>query len=139
MSLMRLAFWLALLVLLLPTDSAQQARFTSFAGGALERLSGFCDRNATTCEIGSAAWATFLRKAEFGLRLVGDLVGVGGERHASAPAPDQRPDAPPLAYGKRPGNRPGSSMGKAPPPVDALPPDPYQPPWRAPKRPKGYY
>jgi hypothetical protein len=138
MSLLRLAFWLALLVLPLPTDSAQQARFTSFAGAALERLSGFCDRNAGTCDIGSAAWATFLRKAEFGLRLVGDLIGVGGERHVSAPTPDQRPDALPPAYGKRPGSRYGSSMGKAPPPVDTLPPDLYQPPWRGAKRPKGY-
>jgi hypothetical protein len=136
MSLLRLAFWLALLVLLLPTDSQQQARFTSFAGAALERLSGFCDRNAGTCEVGSTAWTTFLNKAEFGLRLVGDLIGVGDRR---APAPDQRselpPDGPPPGYGKHPGYR----TGKPPPPVDTLPPDLYQPPWRAPKRPKGYY
>ena len=72
MSLLRLAFWLGLLVLLLPTDEAQQARFMSFARTALGRVSTFCDRNGNACEAGSAAWALFLRKAEFGVRLVGE-------------------------------------------------------------------
>jgi hypothetical protein len=130
MSLLRLAFWLALLVFLLPTDAAQQARLTSFAGAALERLSTFCDRNTTSCEIGAAAWATFLRKAEFGLRLVGDLLGAGGRR-----APEPSPEEPPPAYEKRPGKR----LGQAPNADETLAePDLYQPPWRAPKRPKTY-
>jgi hypothetical protein len=121
---MRLAFWLALLVLLLPTDAAQQARFTSFATSALERISTFCDRNARTCEVGTAVWATFLRKAEFGVRLVGDLLGAGSRR-----SPEQAPDVPP-AYDKR--------VGKADPHGTLSPSDLYRPPWRAPKRPKDY-
>jgi hypothetical protein len=125
MSLLRLAFWLALLVLLLPTDAAQQARFTSFAGSALERVSTFCDRNARSCEVGAAVWASFLRKAEFGLRLVGDLLGAGGRQ-----SPEQTPDAPPPAYDKRPGKRLGKADGTL------SPSDLYQPPWRAPRRPK---
>ena len=96
MSLLRLAFWLALLVLLLPTDAAQQARFTSFASSALERLTTFCDRNAKSCDVGAAAWATFLRKAEFGMRLVGDLIGAGGRQ-----SPEPSPDLPPTAPDKR--------------------------------------
>ena len=125
MSLLRLAFWLALLVLLLPTDAGQQARFTSFASSALERLTTFCDRNAKSCDVGAAAWATFLRKAEFAVRLVGDLIGAGGRQR-----PEQSPDMPPPAYDKRPGKRLGKADGTL------SPSDLYQPPWRGPKRPK---
>jgi hypothetical protein len=119
MSLLRLAFWLALLVLLLPTEAAQQARFTSFANSALERLSTFCQRNAATCEVGAAAWANFLRKAEFGVRLVGDLVGAGGRHSSDAPRP------------------PDKRLGKADQHGTLSPDDDYYPPWRGPRRPKG--
>jgi hypothetical protein len=123
MSLLRLAFWLALLVLLLPTDAARQARFTSFASSALERLSTFCDRNAMTCNVGAEAWATFLRKAEFGVRLVGDLLGAGGRQYSA-----RGPGTPPL-----PDRRPG----KADQHGTLSPDDVYYPPWRGPRRPKG--
>ena len=122
MSLLRLAFWLALLVLLLPTDAVQQARFTSFASSALERVSTFCDRNGKSCDVGAAAWATFLRKAEFGVRLVGDLIGAGGRQR-----PEQSPDLPPP-----PEKRLGKTGGTL------SPSDLYDPPWRGPKRPKSY-
>ena len=119
MSLLRLAFWLALLVLLLPTDAVQQARFTSFASSALERLSTFCDRNGTTCNVGAAAWATFVRKAEFGVRLVGDLLGAGGRQNPIAAPPSNK------------------RVGKADQRGTLSPDDGYYPPWRGPKRPKG--
>ena len=130
MSLIRLAFWLALLVLLLPTDAAQQARFTAFANAALERLSSFCDRNAATCEMGQAAWATFLRKAEFGMRLVGDLIGLGG-RQSPAPAQDDPAGEPPSGRGNPPGKRVGhlDTPEEAPSPAEL-----YAPPWRQPRR-----
>jgi hypothetical protein len=128
MSLLRLAFWLALLVLLLPTDAAQQARFTSFASTALARVSTFCDRNGRACDAGAAVWATFLRKAEFGIRLVGDLLGAGGRQIA-----EQGPDLPP-GHEKHPDRR----LGKADPRGTLSPSDIYDPPWRAPKRPKEY-
>lgn len=128
MSLIRLAFWLGLLVLLLPTDAQQQARFSQFAGSAMERVSGFCDRNGRTCATGSEVWATFLRKAEFGVRLVGDLLGAGGRRPVQ-PGPNGAPPAaalgaPPAAPYRRPGNPYGTLR----------PSDLYQPPWRAPPR-----
>jgi hypothetical protein len=128
MSLLRLAFWLALLVLLLPTDAAQQARFTSFASTALERLSSFCDRNGRTCDAAAAAWANFLRKAEFGVRLVGDLLGAGGRQIA-----EQSPGKPPALEKRR-----DKRLGKADPRGTLAPSDLYEPPWRAPKRPREY-
>jgi len=123
MSLLKLAFWLGLLVLLLPTDAQQQARFSTFAGNAVERVGSFCDRNGRTCAAGSEVWATFLRKAEFGVRLIGDLLGAGG-RQPAEPAAGPRPPAG-SPYDQRPGNPRGTLR----------PSDLYQPPWRAPGRP----
>jgi hypothetical protein len=138
MSLLRLAFWLALLVLLLPTDEAQQARLISFATTALERLSTFCDRNARTCDAAAAAWGTFLRKAEFGVRLVGDLLGAGGRQRPDT-GPDAPPDMPPppeKRLDRRLDKRLDKRLGKADPRGTLSPSDLYDPPWRAPKRPK---
>jgi hypothetical protein len=120
MSILRLAFWLALIVLLLPTDAQQQARLSAFANTAMERVGTFCDRNGKTCSVGAEVWATFLRKAEFGVRLVGDLLGAGGR---------QVPDAAPPAPEKR--------VGRSDPRTTVQPPpgDVYQPPWRPPARP----
>jgi hypothetical protein len=122
-------------VLLLPTDEAQQARFISFATTALERLSTFCDRNARTCDTAAAAWGTFLRKAEFGVRLVGDLVGAGG-RHTRDMSQDS-PDLPP-GSGPRLDKRLDKRLGKSDPRGTLSPSDLYDPPWRGPKRPKDY-
>jgi hypothetical protein len=131
MSFMRLAFWLALLVLLLPTDAQQQARLSNFANAAMERFTTFCDRNGRTCTAGGDLWSTFLRKAEFGVRLVGDLLGAGGRQ-----APDARPDAAPEMppYAAPP---PSQRTGRADPRGTLPPSDLYRPPWRAPARPGG--
>jgi Family of unknown function (DUF5330) len=125
MSFLKLAFWLALLVLLLPTDAYQQARLTTFANTAMERVSSFCDRNGKTCAAGGDLWATFLRKAEFGVRLVGDLLGAGGRQ-----APVSRPDMPPNAAPPPPDPR----TGRADPRGTLAPSDLYHPPWRGPSR-----
>jgi hypothetical protein len=88
MSLLRLAFWLGLLVLLLPSDPQQQARLYAAATAMVERAAGFCDRNARTCAVGGEVWAIFLKKAEFALRLVGDL--VAGRPAPQAPPPQDK-------------------------------------------------
>jgi hypothetical protein len=128
MSLLRLAFWLALIVLLLPTDAQQQARFSSFATAAMQRVGGFCDRNARTCGVGEQAWDTFLKKAEFGVRLVGDLLGTGGGQQ-----PDFRPTD------KRIGKIDPRMMDPRLNQRGTLSPsDLYQPPWRPPPRSRRY-
>ncbi len=119
MSFLKLAFWIGLLVLLLPTDAQQQARLLAFANAAMGRVSTFCDRNGRTCTAGGELWATFLRKAEFGVRLVGDLLGAGGRQ---APAPDMAP----LPPDKR--------TGRPDPRSTLTPSDLYHPPWRGPAR-----
>lgn len=88
----RMAFWLGVAVMLLPTDAQQQARLYSTAVNAVERASTFCDRNARTCEMGAQAWAAFLKKAEFGARLLGDMLTSSTRQPetAAAPAPPRQ-------------------------------------------------
>jgi hypothetical protein len=114
--LLRLAFWLAVVVFMLPSDPQQQARLRATVMSIMGRATAFCDRNDRTCAAGGEAWATFLRKAEFGMRLVGDLIGGGG------PQPDWGPPPPDRRWNGRPDRRP-------PPPV---PPGFHQPPWGGP-------
>ena len=78
----KLAFWLGVVVLLLPTDAQQQARLYQTAVTTIERASTFCDRNARTCEIAAEGWASFLKKAEFAARLAGDLIAQQGRQQA---------------------------------------------------------
>ena len=85
----KLAFWLGLIVLLLPTDAQQQARLYNAAVTTIERASTFCDRNARTCEVAAETWATFLKKAEFAARLAGDLMTSHGRQEAP-----ERPQGP---------------------------------------------
>ncbi len=83
----KLAFWLGVIVLLMPTDAQQQARLYTTATAAVERATTFCDRNATTCAKAAETWATFLKKAEFGARLVGDLISSSGRQSPDAAQP----------------------------------------------------
>jgi hypothetical protein len=76
----KLAFWLGVVVMLLPSDEQQQARFYTTATTAVERVTTFCDRNPRTCTLSAEAWSTFLRKAEFGARLAGDLISSGARQ-----------------------------------------------------------
>jgi hypothetical protein len=91
MFLIRLAFWLGFVVLLLPTDERQQARFYSTALATVERATTFCERNAQACTIAAQLWATFLKKAEFGARMAVELVSSGGRSdERAAPQPFAR-------------------------------------------------
>ncbi len=91
MFLIRIAFWGALIVLLLPTDKAQQEKLYVAATETAHRIATFCDRNATVCERGSAYWTVFKQKLEFGAKLAIDvaserLLGQGeGVQPTSAP------------------------------------------------------
>jgi len=80
MLLIRLLFWLALAVLLLPTDERQQARLYDAAAAAIERVASFCDRNGKVCAGAGELWGTFLKKAEFGAHLAIDLMSSPGRR-----------------------------------------------------------
>lgn len=85
--LLRAAFWLSLVVLLLPagedvreqTSHVSTGEAISAAQTFVSDMSGFCARNPQTCETGESALRTFGSKARYGARLVygylGDLTG----------------------------------------------------------------
>jgi hypothetical protein len=131
MSLLRLAFWLSVVVFMLPSDPQQQARLHAIVMSALGRVNTYCDPNDRTCGAGGEVWATFVKKAEFGLRLIGDIVGgVRTLPDGAPPPPDKRWT--PRVDPRRPGclptcpSRPGAgrraaATGEAVPPAATRP------------------
>jgi hypothetical protein len=102
MFLFRILFWLALLVLVLPTDARQQARLYETTAATVERLATFCDRNAKACAAGAEFWSTFVKKVEFAAHVAIDLATSRGQRSeaglaASTPRPTGTPAAEPRA------------------------------------------
>lgn len=75
--LIRTAFWLMIIVLLLPTDETQRNEVYGTAQAAVNDVATFCDRNPETCARGKDAFAVFVQKAQFGVRMLMDLVGGG--------------------------------------------------------------
>jgi hypothetical protein len=94
--LIRSAFWLCLVILLIPGDPASGTaapRVTlgqafSAAGATIADLSGFCGRNPETCETGGIALAMIGEKAwqgaEFLITAIAD--NIGGADEDAAPA-----------------------------------------------------
>lgn len=89
MFLIRTAFWVALIVLLLPSDKERQAQLYKTATEAVQRAATFCERNASLCEQGSKHWAVFRTKLEFGARMVFDMAS---ERLLGVQPAVHRPD-----------------------------------------------
>lgn len=127
MFLLRAAFGLAVIVMLLPTDEAQQAKIVGSAGIAAERAATFCERNAATCAAGAELWATFLKKAEFGAKLAGNLVQdyMRGSVRSAGGDPDRRQ---PLDPSHLPRPAPASSV--IDPSRGTLSTDDLAPAWR---------
>lgn len=88
MFLIRVTFWLALIVLLLPTDQRAQERLYTTASETAHRVATFCDRNAALCVRGSEYWAVFKRKLDFGTKLAYE---IASERLMGRSAPAAEP------------------------------------------------
>jgi hypothetical protein len=119
MFLIRAAFWVGVIVLLLPSDERQQERLYAAAVATYERAATFCDRNPKVCETGGELWATFLKKAEFGARLAINLAS-SGSRAAEEGAP-----LPPAALRGEPAPRLSPTLSHG-----TLTPTDLAPPWR---------
>jgi hypothetical protein len=93
--LVRAAFWLSLIILLMPTEERPQERLSGTAAAAVQQAATFCERNPSTCAAGAELWALYLRKAEFALQLATKLVSnwmtKGGTQHGAMalPAPER--------------------------------------------------
>ena len=123
----RVAFWLSLVVMLLPTDERQQARLYGTAVATVERVTTFCDRNAQACATGGELWATFVKKAEFGARIAIDLATSGGRKDEGAVPTPARVE--PTGARARPEVRP-EARPQQPYPRGTLTPADLAPAWR---------
>jgi hypothetical protein len=82
MFLIRAAFWLSLVVFLLPADPQtgdQAPRVTAMealvaARSTVTDLSGFCHRNADVCTTGSDVFQVFTDKVRYGVHLLKDYL-----------------------------------------------------------------
>lgn len=78
-----MTFWLGLVLVLLPTDKAQDdkdlpqigaAEAVTAAGAAVSDLSQFCTRQPATCEVGGQAMTVIGHRAQAGARKVYDMI-----------------------------------------------------------------
>ncbi len=103
MFLVRSAFWLSVVILLLPAEidktdtKLNDAQVSITAGQALvaaqstvSDLSGFCLRNQTACSTGKAAVDLFIRKAQYGANLLNEWVSGVSSANASTVEPVKR-------------------------------------------------
>ena len=95
MFLIRSAFWLVILVLLLPTDKDQQNQIYGTAQAAVSDVAGFCSRNPQTCATGQDAFTVLVQKAQYGAdMLVGLVEGQTASLGNSLPGPVAMPSDP---------------------------------------------
>jgi hypothetical protein len=95
MFLIRTAFWLVVLVLLLPTDKDQQNQIYGTAQTAVSDVAGFCDRNPQTCATSQEAFAVLVHKAQYGAGMLMELVeGQTATFGGSVPGPVAMPGDP---------------------------------------------
>jgi hypothetical protein len=90
MFLLRTAFWLMIIILLLPTDDRQRSEVYGTAEAAVKDVTGFCERNPEPCAKGRDVIDVFMQKAEFGAHLLMDFIngrtGGGDDPSASWPS-----------------------------------------------------
>ena len=87
--LIRTAFWLMIIVLLLPTDAQQRSEVYGTAQAAVHDVATFCDRNPETCARGKDAFSVLVQKAQFGARMLMDLInGRTGAEDQNSPSQD---------------------------------------------------
>ncbi len=76
-----------IIVLLLPTDERQRSEVYGTAQAAVNDVATFCDRNPETCARGKDAFGVFVQKAQFGARMLMDLIN-GRRRTRRGPRRD---------------------------------------------------
>jgi len=123
--LVRTAFWLSVVVVLLPTPGSMKAPETKFgateavgaAAAAVTDMRGFCTRQPEACEVGSNALTAFGYKAQASAKWLYEFLTekMGSDQTAAAPA-KQVP-----------------VVDTAPPSQHTLTPADTAPAWRAPQ------
>lgn len=97
--LVRMAFWLTVVLALLPTGSSQPqasapqidaADAVVAAGAAVSDVSGFCERQAEACKVGAQAAVVIGQRAQAGASMVYDFIHERMARMETGSVPDAK-------------------------------------------------
>lgn len=125
--LLRVAFWLTVILALLPFGGSKPVDQTAAvgatdavvaAGAAVSDMSGFCDRQPDACEVGAQAAAAIGQRAQAGARMVYEFINDQMTKGATGSVPE------------------GSVLANHPvPPLrGTLKPSDFEPAWQGPSR-----
>lgn len=127
--LLRMAFWLTVVLALLPTGSSQpQAHAPQFdatdavvaAGAAVSDMGGFCDRQPEACVVGTQAAVAIGQRAQAGAMMVYDFIHERMSRSETGSVSESKVS--PAATSRHPQPHPGSQS--------TLKPDDLEPIWQ---------
>ena len=99
--LLRVAFWLTIVLALLPTGSsqpvAQDAKFGTTeavvaAGAAVSDVSNFCGRQPGACEVGAQAAVAIGQRAQAGAKMVYEFINDRMARGETGSVPERKPE-----------------------------------------------
>jgi hypothetical protein len=83
----RAAFWIFLILLLMPTNDKEKADFYTTASRTLSDLGSFCTRNRDVCDSTGAIFEGLLRKVRTTVDLLEDMVRPEPPRANAGPPP----------------------------------------------------
>ena len=132
--LLRMAFWLTLVLALLPSGGSQPAAkgpqlaasdAVVAATAAVSDVSNFCERQAQACDVGSKAAIVIGQRAQAGAKMVFDFISDRVAHNETGSAPNSKAAAVTVSTNATPA-APGSQT--------TLRPDDLAPAWQGPGR-----
>ena len=95
----RAAFWIFLILLLMPTSDKEKSDFYTAAGRTISDLGDFCTRNPDVCDKTGAIVTMVFRKIQDTVRSIDEAIGRNGEgidrgdeRHPGYTTRERTPD-----------------------------------------------
>jgi hypothetical protein len=136
------AFWIFLILLLMPSNDKEKSDFYVAAGRTMSDLGSFCGRNPDVCDKTGAIFDTVVQKVRTTIEMLEDIVRSDGEEHDPYSTTRGRSGDPRLHRGAR-----SDMLMMAPATTGAVPvstgstgsqdtlrPDDLEPAWRGPGR-----
>ncbi len=127
--LLRLAFWVMLICLLLPSSREDGQRLISSAGQAVADMRGFCQRNPQTCDDMRVTMTALLARVRNGAEMVQGWLAQESEGEAGAGAAPNQPAPTPVRRAGKSDQQPLQPITKW---QDSLNTSDKQMPWRGP-------
>lgn len=135
MFLIRMAFWIIVVILLLPTDRDQQSEVLGTAQAAVKDISGFCTRNPDVCVKGQSYFEVFMTKAQFGADMVMNFIDESSDGPVEVPPVYQASGEAAATVDPQPQNvlAPASEIPAAGASQNTLNPSDLAPSWQVPQ------